>query len=284
MAIIKIVNQEGGSDARYDVSRMTEDERRQFDGEGRPLGANNPDQYVWTPGLPGARGGVDQANMEMGGGGGGGSVIPNSGTYLEEQAMAQQAYDRAIAALTTQRKQRQISSGLGEDWQVDPLLQYGGYQQMLMGQAQELGAADDDAMSRGLQGAGLGRQAEGLARYGHTVQNLGFKNQMASWEQEYQGGRASAEYDKKAAMLRALQNAYASNYGNWGGGGGGSSGASAAGASGYTTGSGYTIPYNMLSRGQVGPAVAGEGRLPLKPVPKRKPTAGGAGGTVFRSM
>lgn len=102
MAIIKIVNEEGGSDARYDVSRMTPEERTQFDSEGRPLGANNPDQYTWTPGLPGARGGSGPG--DMGGGGGQGGMTPDA--YFNQLKSMLQAQAQAEAASTKSQLQK----------------------------------------------------------------------------------------------------------------------------------------------------------------------------------
>lgn len=95
MAIIKTVNAEGGSDARYDVNRMTPEERTQFDSEGRPLGSNNPGQWEWTDGLPGARGGNSPNSM---GGGGGGAASP--GAYFEQLKSMMLAQKQAEEAST----------------------------------------------------------------------------------------------------------------------------------------------------------------------------------------
>jgi hypothetical protein len=97
VAVIKTVNAEGGSDARYDVSKMTPEERTQFDSEGRPLGSNNPGQWEWTDGLPGARGG-NSPNSMGGGGGGGGGMSPDA--YFNQLKSMLQAQKQAEEAST----------------------------------------------------------------------------------------------------------------------------------------------------------------------------------------
>lgn len=92
MSIVKIVNAQGGSDARYDVSQMTPQERANFDSDGRPLGADAPDQWTWTPGLPGAR------EMNAEGGGGGGGLAAGAGGDL----MASPYFQQALAAFKAQ--------------------------------------------------------------------------------------------------------------------------------------------------------------------------------------
>ena len=134
-------------------------------------------------------------------------LIPGAGTYLQDQAKAQSAYERAKAALGAQRQQKQIGAGLNKDYQVDPNAQYGGYQQMLQGQGSELMQANEQAQQRGFFGPGLGNQAESAMRYGHAVQNLGFKNSMMDYENAYQVGIGDLERMKQEADLYALQQA-----------------------------------------------------------------------------
>lgn len=141
-------------------------------------------------------------------------VIPGAGVYLEEQLKAKSAYEKALAQLKAQRARQQISSGLGSDWEVDPNAQYGSYQAMLQGQGSELMAANEQAQSRGFFGAGLGNQGESMLRYGHAVQNLGFKNQLADWENQYQYGMSEAARAKAEADRAAMQGAYESAYQN----------------------------------------------------------------------
>lgn len=134
-------------------------------------------------------------------------IIPGAGTYLQDQAKSQSAYERAKAQLMSQRRQKQISSGLNENYQADPHAQYGSYQQMLQGQGYELNQANEQAQQRGFFGAGLGNQAEGAIRYGHAVQNLGFKNSLADYESMYQTGMGDLERNRQEEMLAALQGA-----------------------------------------------------------------------------
>jgi hypothetical protein len=94
LALVKTQNYEDGSDARYDVSQMTEEERSHFDGEGRPLGSDYaPDQWTWTDGIIGARGGGGAGG---GGGGGGGGMSPDA--YFQQvksMLMAQKQSEEA---------------------------------------------------------------------------------------------------------------------------------------------------------------------------------------------
>lgn len=109
MALVKTQNYEDGSDARYDVSKMTPEERAHFDSEGLPLGRDfAPDQWVWTPGIPGARGGT-------GPGEGGGSPVGGGGvnpffSQLESSLKSQSAADTANTRAALQ--QALISFGL----------------------------------------------------------------------------------------------------------------------------------------------------------------------------
>jgi hypothetical protein len=111
MAFVKIVNAEGGSDARYDVNAATPEERRQLDGEGRPLSANLPDQWTWTPGLPGARGGTGPGG---GGGisGGGGGDLTASPYYQQYQSQLQAAQAADLANTKSALQQLLIQFGL----------------------------------------------------------------------------------------------------------------------------------------------------------------------------
>jgi hypothetical protein len=108
MAFVKTVNYEGGSDARYDVSQATEEERRQLDSEGRPLSADLPGQWDWTPGLPGARGGSGPGDLGGGGGAPGGGLDSYT-RQLQSLLQSQAAAERAGTKSTIQ----QMLIGLG---------------------------------------------------------------------------------------------------------------------------------------------------------------------------
>lgn len=141
-------------------------------------------------------------------------VIPGAGTYLQSQAGAQSAYEKAKAQLEAQRAQRQISSGLGKDWQVDPRAQYGAYQQMLQQQGAGLDTNQEQNQQRGFFGRGLGNQGESMLRYANAAQALGFQNQLSSWENEYQQGLMDIQQQQQEAMLSALQDAQQYAYQN----------------------------------------------------------------------
>lgn len=141
-------------------------------------------------------------------------ILPGAGVYLQDQAKAKSAYDRAVLQLKTQRQRQQIQSGLNEKWDVDPRAQYGSYQQMLQNQGSELSAANEMSQQRGFFGPGLGNQGESMLRYGHAVQNLGFKNQLADWENQYQMGMGEAQRSLQDVNLGSLQGAYEDAYAN----------------------------------------------------------------------
>lgn len=141
-------------------------------------------------------------------------LIPGAGVYLAEQNKAQSAYDRAVAQLKAQRAKRQITSGLGDDWNVDPNAQYGQYQAMLQGQGLQLQQAEESGQQRGFFGKGLGNQAESALRYGHAAEMLGFKNQLSDWENEYQMGMSDAMRAKNESSLASLGSAAYEGYSN----------------------------------------------------------------------
>ena len=104
MAIVKTQNWEGGSNARYDVSKMTAEERQNFDSEGRPLigGVPGDGPGQWTDGLPGARGG--SGPNDGGGGGGAGGMSPDA--YFNQIKSMLQAQAQAEAAGTKSQLQK----------------------------------------------------------------------------------------------------------------------------------------------------------------------------------
>jgi hypothetical protein len=219
MAIIKTVNAEGGSDARYDVSQMTPDERRNFDSGGRPLGVGFPDQDVWTPGLPGARGGDSQYSM-----GGGGSASGNPAD----------AFTRQLQSLLQSQSIAERADTRGAIQQA--LISYGVVPQ---GFKDEFGALDDTTraliqknMDTGIAGYARMQDAHqdrersmladlssrGLRRSG-AKGYLGRRNQL-DWDRQsadasaallqsvggMQKGFANSEMQRKMQLLQALFN------------------------------------------------------------------------------
>lgn len=223
MAIVKIVNWEGGSNARYDRSKMTSEERAMFDDEGRPLfsGAPGDGPGQWTQGLPGARGGSGPG--DMGGGGRGGVGIPNAALIGQGLAFAKKAYEQALAKITNQRQT--VSRGAGftfdvdpetgvmRSMRVDPQSQYGGFQMLNRQQA----ARDEDAraaaMERGLgSGGGLAAQMRSNVRFQSGQEDANFSSsltdtisQLALQQQEAKNAYDMAKWQAELDMARASE-------------------------------------------------------------------------------
>src|SRR5574337_1004570 len=142
-------------------------------------------------------------------------TIPGQGAYLQSLPGAQSAYEQAVAKLTAQRRQQQYLAGLNADWSVDPLQQYGQYQQMLQNEGGALDQAAQQSQERGLFGSGLANQSQSALRYGQAAEQLGFKNQLSDWENQYQQGMAQAKQDQGAANLAAMQGAMNDAFNNY---------------------------------------------------------------------
>lgn len=239
----KIINWEGGSDARYDTSQMAPvGDGRLFDGtfyydsEGRPLDAI-PGGNEWTAGLPGARGGTGPGDM------GGGSSLSGPGFsnpyFQQAQAAVNAARTADAAARRAAIQQALIQFGLVPDNVADP---YGDIDQTtrnLAGQnttsgisvAARLREALQDAQrrsSRELTARGLRRS--GARGYQMRRNQLGYDRsysdalgQLLSGINTAYQGFAQGEYGRQMSLASALQQALAS-YSSFGGGGGGSSG------------------------------------------------------------
>jgi hypothetical protein len=146
----------------------------------------------------------------------GGSPIPGAGTYGEQMAIAQKAYDNAIAQAKARKTQQFRMGGLLENGTVDPLSRYGTYQSMLQGQGADLDQLLESSYQRGIGGRGLGNQGERLARYQQALQNLGFQREVSSWNQDYANSITQAELERRDRMVAALQAARDNAYGDWG--------------------------------------------------------------------
>lgn len=213
MAFVKIINWEGGSNARYDRSKMTPEEQRMFDDEGRPLFAGAPGDGPgqWTQGLPGARGGSGPGDMG-GGGGGGGSFAPNLGTYGYDVSKAKLAYDRAVARKNegTQRLNKTMGfQRTGDKTQIDPHNQYGALQMLLGRQGGQLDDSWSAAAERGVGHKGLGAQGESSLRFTHGAEtsDLGTQYQLAYKQYLQDEADALAEYElaKQMGMYDTLR-------------------------------------------------------------------------------
>jgi hypothetical protein len=219
MAIVKIVNAEGGSDARYDVSQMTPEERSQFDSEGRPLGADNPDQWVWTPGLPGARGGSSE--YDMGGPGGGGGF---SDAYVNQLRSLLQAQSTADLSNTRSAIQKAlIGFGLTPEGFEDKLGALDEVTKSLIAQNTESGISyyarlmeqKKDAL-RSLVGrlnaSGLSRSGAKGARMrrGQLDFDRLFQDSLSELlgqVGQLQSGYANNEQQRQIQLMQAMQNA-----------------------------------------------------------------------------
>lgn len=132
------------------------------------------------------------------------SQIPGTGTYLQQQAQATQAYESAKNDINYRRGQMYSQFGLLPNGQVDANSQYGQYQQMLGGDAQALRGARDASQSRGLGDLGLGgrvmqsvRNAQGANHFGFQqtlLNNLhGFDMEGVGAQQKYAGDMLGAQ-------------------------------------------------------------------------------------------
>jgi hypothetical protein len=189
MSIVKIVNAEGGSDARYDVNQMTPEERVNFDGEGRPLGVGFPDQDVWTQGLPGARGGDSPYSM-------GGSSVGSS-TPMD-------AYTRQLQSLLESQSQAERAGTIEQMRQA--LIAYGVVPQ---GFQDEMGALDDTTRQliekntqTGISGYARMKEAKDDAMRQMLAQLSG-KGLRRSGAKGFLGRRAQLNWDRQSADATA---------------------------------------------------------------------------------
>ncbi|HEY6018709.1 MAG TPA: hypothetical protein VIY48_02110, partial [Candidatus Paceibacterota bacterium] len=135
------------------------------------------------------------------------SLVPDAGVYAQGQAAANKAYQDAVATLLSKKNSSYHSAGLTSDAKVDPLNQYGEYQQMLGSQGQQLDLAHDSSVARGLGAGGLANQAESALRPGFNADNLRFQQGVDAIGQDYTAGVQSAEAQRTAAMQQALKDA-----------------------------------------------------------------------------
>lgn len=148
--------------------------------------------------------------------GGIGGSIPGAGVYLQQQAQAELAFNNAKAQLTAQKNRAFSQFGLTSEGAVDPMSQYGGYQQLLHNHAVDLMGASEHSVQRGLgAGSGLANQEEANLRYGQNAEDLDFQRGVADQESQYTQGAQGALQTRNAAFLdaqmQALANAISQN-------------------------------------------------------------------------
>ena len=105
------------------------------------------------------------------GGGTSASTVPGAGLYAEQQGLAQNAYNNALASINQQRNSSLTRYGYNAQGQVDPANQYGAYQQMQHGYNTGVTRENEDYQSQlenltrqrtnTLRGTGLSENAQG---------------------------------------------------------------------------------------------------------------------------
>lgn len=219
MAFVKIVNAEDGSDARYDVNAATPEERLQLDSEGRPLSDNLPDQWTWTPGLPGARGGTGPGGGGSVGGGGGGDLTA-SPYYQQYQSQIQAAQAADLSSMKSQLQQLLIQFGLVPEGFQD---KYGALDDTIrqliqkntdtgVSQYARLLESKADAQRNAIQNlAARGLSRSGAKGYALRRGGLDFNraqsdalSQVLGRANELQGGYASREMERQSGLAQLL--------------------------------------------------------------------------------
>jgi len=237
MAIVKIVNWEGGSNARYDVNQMTPEERAMFDSDGRPLFAGAPGDGPgqWTDGLPGARGG--SGPNDGGSFSGGGSDLTASPYYQQYQSQLQAAQAADLSGTKSALQQLLIAFGLvpegfqdkygALDDTIKQLIQkntdtgVSQYARLMESKTDARNAAIANLAKRGLTRSGAKGYAlrRGTLDFDRSLSDalsgvLGQANQL-------QGGYASREMERQgnlASLLAQLSSSWRPSYSTGGGG------------------------------------------------------------------
>ena len=224
MALIKTQNYEDGSDARYDVSQMTPEERTHFDSEGRPLGADYaPDQWTWTPGVVGARGGGGPAGAGGPGapGGGGGPWYDQMRSLFQAQSQGEQAnlrsaiqqmligmglvpqgFDDKFGALDDTTKaliQKNTDTGIST------------YARLLEGKKDNLRDITSRLTSRGLRRSGARGNAMRRGQLGFDRNLSDFMSQLMGDIGNKYGQFSMNEYQRQLGLINAAM----SNWSNW---------------------------------------------------------------------
>lgn len=218
----KIVNAQGGSDARFVPEN--DQERALLDSDGRPLGAEPwlyPGLNEWTSGLPGAR----EMNAEGTGGSSGGG-IPGGALIAQQLAYAKKAYENALAKITNQRQTLGRTSGYTFDvdpesgvmrsMRVDPQSLYGTFQMLNRQQADRDEAARGSAVERGLgSGGGLAAQLRSDAKFQSGQEDAQFSSslidtisQLALQQQDAKNAYDQAKWQAELDAARAAQPRY----------------------------------------------------------------------------
>lgn len=135
--------------------------------------------------------------------------IPGAGIYAQQQNLAEKAYQDAVAQLQARRNSLYHEYGLNNKGAVDPMSQFGEYQQLLGSEGGALDAADNASLDRGLGTGGLAMQGETGLRGQQGAENLAFQRQVAQVGQDYASGVLGAQQQRSSSMLEAQQTALA---------------------------------------------------------------------------
>ena len=150
----------------------------------------------------------------------GSSPIPTSSSdYVQAAALANTAYQQALAQINSNRQSAlqqfgytgtiDPTTGTLTNMQVDPNNPYGEFQQMLSTHAQDQRQAESAAMQRGL-GAATGPRGGGLAAQGLTADHLAFGADSANLGEQLTNtlaGLQSQQTDAQDTMNNALYQA-----------------------------------------------------------------------------
>lgn len=157
-------------------------------------GATAPPPGAPAPGTPGAL--PAAANV---------AAVPGEGIYQQQQALAQKAYQDAIANLQANRSGIYRQNGFLDNGQVDPNNTLGLYQQDRNAYAHDLEDASESAHGRGLGGSGLGAQISEAPRYQHEVQSAELMRQYLAALSDNTGQQTGAANTLQASLLSARQ-------------------------------------------------------------------------------
>lgn len=134
-----------------------------------------------------------------------GSQIPGAGVYLQQQALAQRAFEQAQSDVNYRRGQMYSEFGLLPGGKVDPASRYGAYQQMLGQDATQQQQAQYGARARGLGQEGLGGRVMNSLRNAQGGQHFAFQRTLANNLHGFDQDLLSAANTRSAAMLSAEQ-------------------------------------------------------------------------------
>jgi hypothetical protein len=136
--------------------------------------------------------------------------VPGGSGYAGAALLAQKAYDNAMARYKQQRGNTLLSFGYQQkedgSYGVDPNNEYGRYQQMLKGEAnQSEGLERHQAASGwGTSSGYLGRQREDLS-YAQGGEQAALGTDLTGQLADITSGEQQAAYDKDAALYQAEQ-------------------------------------------------------------------------------